>query len=539
MKYSLSFKILGGFLAVLFLFAAGSAFSIIQVRNIGANIDNISYEIVRTDQLRQVQFNARGQIAAVRAYLINKDENMRELFDRDAAANEMLAAEIIETAQDEVNEEKYLKIKVLNEQITKQGRIIFELAGSGKMDEALALAGQEGFLNRNELAVLINELVEDRRENLYTISSDTQNRYDNVQKTMITVGVISFLLGIGIAFLLMRIITRPLGKIVNGVQLISGGDLTGKPIKVSGNDELSIMANAFNNMKDSLCELVGKIGAQSSKVAGISEQLSHNARQVTHGFNETTSTVLNITEATNHIENNIRRVSSDAGETNRIAAGGGELINRLENQIKAMASTTTAVKEAVEKLSGTAGEITKMTGIITQIADQTNLLALNAAIESARAGDAGRGFAVVAEEVRKLAEESGRAAMDINQLISRNQSEIESAIEAITAGSGEAETGLAVVGEVGVALKDILEKVCYVTEGVQQVSTAVEQISEGMQNVTATVEEQNAVNEEMNSLSEMLTASAADLRKLMNLFQVESIESSDTRQQAHCKNIHR
>ncbi len=521
MRFSLSLKILGGFLAVLLLFAVGSAFSILQVQNIRTSIDDIAHEVLRTDQLRQVQYNARGQVAAVRAYLINKDENMRALFDSDAAANEKLEAEMLETAKSEAHREKYLEVKALNEHITIQGRAIFELADAGKMDEALALAGQEGFLNRNELAVLISSLVEERRENLYQISSNTQHSSSEAQKTMLAVGIISFLLGIGIAFLLTRLITKPLGKVVHGAQIISSGDLTGESIRVSGNDELSIMANAFNNMKDNLRELVGKIGAQSDRVAEISGQLSQNARQVADGANETTATVLGITEAAGRIENNVHRVSTDAGETSKIATGGREQINRLEKQIGAMASTTATVKEAIEELSSTAGEITKITEIITQIADQTNLLALNAAIESARAGESGRGFAVVAEEVRKLAEESGRAAMEINQLINKNQSEIASAIKAITAGSGEAETGLKVVGEVGTALKDVLEKVSYVAGGVQQVAAAVEQISEGMQNVTATVEEQNAVTEEMNAISEMLTASAADLRLLMNSFKVK------------------
>jgi methyl-accepting chemotaxis protein len=89
----------------------------------------------------------------------------------------------------------------------------------------------------------------------------------------------------------------------------------------------------------------------------------------------------------------------------------------MANLITQVSASGDQVGSAIAELSNTVSGISGFVATITQIADQTNLLALNAAIEAARAGEAGRGFAVVAEEVRKLAEDSNRAAVEVGKLI--------------------------------------------------------------------------------------------------------------------------
>ena len=120
---------------------------------------------------------------------------------------------------------------------------------------------------------------------------------------------------------------------------------------------------------------------------------------------------------------------------------------------------TVSLSEAIDRLASSSNQIGEILGVINDIANQTNLLALNAAIEAARAGEHGRGFAVVAEEIRKLAEESNDAALQIGQLIQGIQEETKNAVTVMNEGAAAAENGRNNLERTGKALSIILEMV--------------------------------------------------------------------------------
>jgi len=148
-------------------------------------------------------------------------------------------------------------------------------------------------------------------------------------------------------------------------------------------------------------------------------------------------------------------------------------------------------------------------------------LALNAAIEAARAGEQGRGFAVVAEEVRKLAEQSADAAKEIGDLITSTQEESKKALESMTEGVKDVESGTEVVSKTGATFNEILESVKGISKQVEETASAAEELSAGSEEMAASIEEQSSTMEEMAATAEELRSSSERLNQELQKFKYE------------------
>ncbi|CCQ23205.1 Hemolysin secretion protein [Listeria monocytogenes N53-1] len=164
-----------------------------------------------------------------------------------------------------------------------------------------------------------------------------------------------------------------------------------------------------------------------------------------------------------------------------------------------MRSSTDVVSQLVNRV----GEVEKALDTVTNIADQTNLLALNAAIESARAGEHGRGFAVVAEEVRKLAEQSRLAVVDINTVLKKIQTESKTTIEVMNTGLSESEAGQKIISETEATFTDLLNRVNDISAQMQNVSQETEEMAAGIEEVNTSISD---VTEISNQIGEKSTA---------------------------------
>lgn len=307
----------------------------------------------------------------------------------------------------------------------------------------------------------------------------------------------------------------------------------------SGDFSFSIKGSYSGSLIDTLDEMTSSLREMLLAIRENANQLATNAEIITRATarisnntlaqSESTTTIAaaieQLTVSSTHISDSAKQTNQNSLEAHQLAQ---EVRRGAEQAVESMlniASTVTDGSQQIEKLNETANQISTIANVIKDIAGQTNLLALNAAIEAARAGEQGRGFAVVADEVRKLAERTATATLEIESMITAIQAETDSAVLAINnaipnvrTGVTRAEASVKSLIAIEKGTEHTLTHIQEVADATQEQSSTTTSIAQRVEKIARTIEETSIEMNETAVASEKLEKTSFELKKLVSRF---------------------
>ena len=508
-------------------------------------------------------------------YVLNPDPARREQNEKDLAdwkkKIDSCLSELADRVKMEVVKKALAKVNAAQKTFFDISKNLLDISRQGELEKAKALTLGDSETAYRDLSDRLNALADAAKNNAQAMNAEGDARYDNSSMIGTALTLLAVLIAVVLTLLLTRNTIRQLGKdpgelntiaqrVVNGDYAIDDG---GKKMGVYG--AIVEMVNALKRNIENAQRESENAREQSSKaqeamekaeaaskearakteamlvaadkleqmggvLSSASTQLSAQIEQSDRGSAESATRLSEAATAMNEMNATVQEVAKNAGsasaasaETKQKAEAGAQVVEKAVQSIGQVHQMSLTLKEDMAQLNEHAQDITRIMGVISDIADQTNLLALNAAIEAARAGEAGRGFAVVADEVRKLAEKTMASTNDVGNAIKSIQESTAKSMTGVEQSVACISEATELAGQSGAALEEIVATVEATADQVNAIATASEEQSAASEEINQSIVQVNDMArqtaEAMGEAAKAVSGLAAQAQSLTNLIQ--------------------
>ncbi|MEP5614234.1 MAG: methyl-accepting chemotaxis protein [Cyclobacteriaceae bacterium] len=382
--------------------------------------------------------------------------------------------------------------------ISDQNTIMQSLSNFSAYDDALTIFENEDLIeNRiipecDRLANRLDDIISMLQSQSDELQSNMLSSFESLKNSLIISTLLSVLIGFVTGFVIVRSMKRTLGgepaEVAHIADLIAQGQLD---MTFEERNYLGLYGN-MKAMAEKLRNIVGEVHAGADAITHASAQMSASAQLVSSGASDQAASSEEVSASMEQMAANIQQNSDNSQKAEEISS------LAMQN----VEAGKLAVDNTVESMKGIADKVS----VIGEIARQTNILALNAAVEAARAGEAGKGFAVVAAEVRRLAENSQKSAVEIEELC---QSSVD-----VADGAGQLFT------ELVPSIENTVELVREINNSSREQNTGSEQVNGAIQQLNNITQQNAASSEEMASSSEELLGQADQLKQTIGFFDI-------------------
>lgn len=372
-----------------------------------------------------------------------------------------------------------------------------------------------------------------------SISTNTQNLARDAASlwlSWMTVLSVVAVISIGLlGWITTRSIMCSTQELLHRVDEMAGGaaDLTAR-VEIDAQDELAELAKGINAMVAKIQAVVQRVREGSVQLLSTSSQIAATAKQqqgtvqgLSSATTEIAAAVREISAPSEALAGTMEDVSGRAAQAATLAAAGREGLDGIEGTMRQLMESTSLISAKLGIIRDKSESINSVVTTITKVADQTNLLSINAAIEAEKAGEYGRGFLVVAREIRRLADQTAVASLDIENMIHLMQDAVSAGVMQMDKFGGEFRAGVEHVKEINLKTGHIIEEVeglterfSTVNEGMRSQSVAARQINDAIVPVAQGTKETQVSLEEFIKATAYLRQSVELLNQEISLFKV-------------------